>query len=52
MPSGEPKAHGVSAQDGSLQRVATVSAFLTVGFSLESRPTVNPTAIDRGYRRE
>ena len=30
--------------------VATVSAFLTVGFSVKDKPTVNQRAIDRGYR--
>ena len=32
--------------------VATVSAFLTVGFGCEERPTVNHTTIDRGYPTE
>jgi len=32
-----------------LQLVATVSAFLTVGFCRRERPTVNHRTIDRGY---
>ncbi len=31
------------------QWVATDSAFLYVGFSVQDEPTVNPRQIDRGY---
>ena len=32
-----------------IERVATVTAFLTVGFCRWKKPTVNHRAIDRGY---
>jgi len=34
-----------------LQRVARVSAFLSVGFCRRERPTANHSTIDRAHRR-